>query len=108
MSDGVEHCVNVFDREQGLRLCKFTSVGDVDGKFNGPSGLAVDKAGHVMVCDTDNHRIQVFKLNGEFAAKFGRRGSKLGEFNQPCGLAVFSDGRIVVSDDENHRIQIFE
>lgn len=108
VSDEEEHRVNVFDGEQGIFLCKFTSVGDADGQFNGPTFLAVDKAGHLMVCDTGNHRIQVFKLNGEFVAKFGTVGKELGEFDSPSGIAVLSDGRIVVSDRENHRIQIFE
>lgn len=61
-----------------------------------------------MVCDIVNQRFQVFKLNGEFVAKFGTRGSKLGKFKNPCGIAVLSDGRIVVSDAYNHRIQVFE
>ena len=108
VSDYEEHCVKALDREQGIVLCKFTSAGDADGQFKEPTGLAVDKAGHLMVCDTGNHSIQVFKLNGEFVAKFGTEGSELGEFESPTGIAVLSDGRIVVSDSENHRIQIFE
>ena len=103
-----EDCIKVFDRGQGIFLCKFTSVGDADGQFDQPSLLAVDKAGHLMVCDAGNHRIQVMKLNGEFVAKFGTQGSELGEFDGPSSIAVLSDGRIVVSDTENHRIQIFE
>jgi len=108
VSDWNEDCVKVFDREQGTFLYKFGSVGDGDGQFISPSCLAVDKAGHLMVCDEGNHRIQVFKLNGEFVAKFGSQGSEVGEFNFPSSIAVLSDGRIVVSDCMNNRIQIFE
>ena len=108
MSDVEAHCVNVFYREEGKFLCKFTSVGDADGQFNEPGCLAVDKAGHLMVCDGGNHRILVLKLNGEFVAKFETQGSELGEFETPCTVAVLSDGWIVVSDAENHLIQIFE
>ena len=108
VSDYHEDCVKVFDREQGTFLYKFGSVGNGDGQFKHPSCVAVDKAGHLMVCDENNHRIQVFKLSGEFVAKFGSQGSELGEFNLPCSIAVLSDGRIVVSDYANHRIQIFE
>ena len=61
-----------------------------------------------MVCDTLNHRIQVFDLSGKFVAKFGTKGSGMGEFNQPALPAVLSDGKIVVSDLNNSRIQIFE
>ena len=61
-----------------------------------------------MVCDTDNHRIQVFELNGKFVAKFGTQGNKLGEFNCPFSVAVLSNNQIVVCEWGNHRIQIFE
>ena len=61
-----------------------------------------------MVCDTFNHRIQVFDLSGKFVAKFGTKGSGMGEFNRPVSAAVLSDGKIVVSDNNNSRIQIFE
>ena len=108
VSDEDQHCVKVFDREQEMFLFKFGRLGDGDGQFSQPRLLAVDKAGHLMVCDTCNHRIQVFKLNGEFVAKFGTQGSEVGEFKYPCGIAVLSDGRIVVSDTKNHRIQIFQ
>ena len=61
-----------------------------------------------MVCDNDNHRIQVFELNGKFVGKFGIRGSNLGEFSCPWSVAVLSNNQIVVCDNNNHRIQIFE
>jgi len=108
VSDAEDHCVKVFNGEQGIFMCKFRSVGDDDGQFSEPCYLAVDKAGHLMVCDSSNHRIQVLKLNGEFVAKFGTRGRELGEFDAPGCIAVLSDGRIVVSDSNNHRIQIFQ
>ena len=61
-----------------------------------------------MVCDSKNHRVQVFDLNGKFVTKFGSEGSGRGEFNYPVSTACLSDGRIVVSDNNNHRIQIFD
>ncbi|XP_078364721.1 E3 ubiquitin-protein ligase TRIM71-like [Oculina patagonica] len=107
VSDFYENCVKVFDRD-GTFQFKFGNFGRGDRQFNNPGYLAVDKAGHLMVCDEGNHRIQVFKLNGEFVARFGSKGSEKGEFNTPSSVAVLSDGRIVVSDYYNHRIQIFE
>ena len=61
-----------------------------------------------MVCDSYNHRVQVFELSGKFVAKFGSKGSERGEFNCPFSTASLSDGRIVVSDVKNYRIQIFD
>ena len=59
-----------------------------------------------MVCDSQNHRVEVFELSGKFVTKFGSEGSGRGEFN-PFSTAI-SDGRIVVCDCNNHRIQVFE
>jgi len=67
----------------------------------------VNKAGHLLVCDSGNHRIQLFELCGKFVTKFGTKGNEIGEFNTPVSTAVLNDGRIVVSDF-NHRMQIFE
>ena len=68
----------------------------------------MDKAGHLMVCDMLNHRIQVFDLSGKFVAKFGTKGSGMGALNAPVSAAVLSDGKILVSEISNSRIQIFE
>ena len=77
-------------------------------RFNEPFCLSVSKAGHLMVCDTENHRVQVFELSRNFVAKFGTKGIGIGEFNTPVSTAVLSDGRLVVTDFCNNRIQIFE
>ena len=70
--------------------------------------MLINKAEHLMVCDTKNNRIQVFEVNGKFLGKFGFKGNKIGQFNGPSSSAVFSDGRMVVTDFHNHRVQIFE
>ena len=106
VSDREEHCIKVFNLTDGDFLYKFGKKGE--GEFNGPGCLSVNKAGQLMVCDTGNHRVQVFELSGKFVTKFGLRGKGIGEFNRPVSTAVFSDGRIVVTDFNNHRIQIFE
>ena len=67
--------------------------------------LLMNKTGHLVVCDSFNHRIQVFDLSGKFVAKFGTKGSGMGEFKTPVSAAVLSDGKIVVSEINNSRIQ---
>ena len=61
-----------------------------------------------LVCEELNHRVQAFKLSGEFVTKFGAKGTRAGEFNVPGSTAVLSDGKIIVTDYNNHRVQIFE
>ena len=69
---------------------------------------SVTPSKHLLVCDEDNHRIQVFELDGRFVGKFGTNGSKLGEFKDPFSVAVLSNDQIVVCDKNNYRIQIFQ
>ena len=61
-----------------------------------------------MVCDEENHRVQVLDLSGRFVTKFGCEGSGKGEVKWPVSTAPLSDGRIVVCDKENNRIQVFD
>ena len=61
-----------------------------------------------MVCDSGNHRVQMFELSGKFVKMFGKYGSGIGEFNLPVSTAVLSDGRIVVTDRGNDRIQMLK
>ena len=102
VSDNFDHCIKVFDTE-GDFLYKFGNEGEGDGEFNGPRCLSVDKAGHLMVVDSANDRVQVLQLNGKFITKF-----KLLSGGLPISTAVLSDGRIVVSVLRDSRIQIIK
>ena len=108
VSDWGGHCIKVCDLN-GNFISKIGKEGIRDGEFNHPCLLSATKAGHLMVCDSGNDRVQLFDLSrGKFVAKFGNEDSSIGEFNRPGSTAVLADGRIVVSDCNNHRIQIFE
>ena len=62
-SDNGDNCIKVFDR-QGKFLYNLGMRGAGDGEFNLPRYLSVDKAGHLLVCDSWNNRVQMFELNG--------------------------------------------
>ena len=87
--------VNMFRGGKGL----------VRGQFDFPRGIAVDRAGNVIVADTTNCRIQRFTATGAFLNMFGESGFRPGEFKEPNGVAVDSRGNIYVADVGNHRIQ---
>ena len=38
--------------------------GSGPGQFSTPRGVALSSDGDIVVCDTDNHRLQVFRPNG--------------------------------------------
>jgi DNA-binding beta-propeller fold protein YncE len=91
-------------------LFSFGKNGKGDGRLNNPTGIACDNYGHIYVCDTYNHRIQVFKfkfLKAEFLFSFGKNGKEDGQFNFPKGITCDHFGNIFVCDTWNDRIQVF-
>ncbi len=82
------------------------SIGD--GQFQAPEGITIDPVFAIIyVADSENHRIQVFDLEGQFVRKWGAFGSIPGQFYIPVGLAIDNAGLIYVTDVLNHRIQVF-
>ena len=102
VSDNGDHSIKLFNTG-GDFLYKFGNEGEGDGEFDNRYCLSVDKAGHLMVCDGTNCRVQVLELNGKFITKF-----KLVSGGLPTSTAVLSDGTIVVSDFRDYRIQIIK
>ena len=110
VSDNGDHCIKVFNTG-GDFLYKFANKGKGDGEFDRPHCLSVDKAGHLMVCDYGNDRVQILELNGKFVANFGLIRDLIGtieEFVGPVSTASLTDGRIVVSDYSDDCIKIIE
>ena len=85
----------------------FGSFGNGNGQFSYPRGLAINSKGNILVCDSQNHRIQIFNSEGNFVSKFGSFGNGIDQFNFTYGIAINSNGNIIVCDN-NHRIQIFD
>lgn len=94
------------DRNGDL-IFRVGDLGNGNGFFNEPTGVAVDKQGNIYVADTANHRIQKFSSGGQYLLQWGEPGSNNGQFKSPHGLAVDSFGNVLVADTGNHRIQKF-
>jgi DNA-binding beta-propeller fold protein YncE len=77
-----------------------------NGKFFGPTNVAVDREGNIYVADTLNYRIQIFDPSGKFLRAFGAQGDRPGEFIRPKGIAVDSEGHVYVADAEFNNFQI--
>ena len=99
VSDREAHLVKVYN-STGKFLYEF-------GRYH-PTGLAVDKTGHLLVCCGDMHRVQVFTLDGKFVTRFGEHGAEeLGQIERPTSVAILKSGRIVVCEFGNNRLQLF-
>ena len=89
-------------------------LGNAQGQFTAPHGLAVAPDGSLYVADSNNHRIQKFDASGKFLLEFGtfsgpnNANPASGTFNEPWGVAVGPDGNVYVADTWNHRIQKFD
>lgn len=86
------------------------------GQFDRPGGVAVDAGrGLLYVSDTNNHRLQIFRLAEagsalppRFAKAIGRQGNAPIEFERPGALALDGRGNLLVVDAGNHRVQVFD
>ena len=76
-------------------------------QFNSPWGIAVSGGGEVFVCDSGNHRIQVFSVEGKFFHTNGSYGNGNGQFSYPSGVAVSGGGEVFVCEQSDHRVQVF-
>ncbi|MGH9039191.1 MAG: SBBP repeat-containing protein, partial [Acidimicrobiia bacterium] len=85
-----------------------------DAGLRAPRTLAVDGVGHVLVTDTENHRIVRIEPSGTMSvvAGTGRAGdagdggpATAAELQDPHGIAVDRAGNIYVADSPNHRIR---
>ena len=103
---GVQNGLNEFQICTGR--CQAGLVGDGNGQFRSPNGVAVDASGNVYVADTQNHRIQKFNSSGNYLTQWGSQGSGNGDLDVPWGVAVDTSGNVYVADYSNHRIQKFD
>ena len=95
---GDAHCrIMAFDTGDLVPKYEIGRAGSADGQFGGPVGGMVAYGGELFVCDTANHRIQVFSLEqrGKFVRTIGTRGTEPGRFESPCAVAAAGDVLLV-------------
>ena len=134
MVDAEAHYVLGLAREIGrsVVLGVADEAGDSDDRLRAPTGVAVSADGTtVLVSDTGNHRIQVFRLDSDFVGGGLARGggvpggtsgatllATIGEtgvpgaddahLDAPARLAFGRDGRLYVADAGNHRVLAYD
>lgn len=88
-------------------------LGTAPRQFNQPRGLAISATGDLYVADSNNNRIQVFRLRGlVLKAIWGKQTGitppPAGEFNHPWDVAIDQPGNVYIADKGNHRLQKFD
>ena len=107
ITDWESHGLSKFSDSDGKLMKSVGGQGGRTGQFYYPGGIALSHDNKLFVCDTFNHRIQVFDTNLKFVFCFGKVGSGEGEMSWPYDLSFDPAGSVYVADSANHRVQVF-
>ena len=100
ISDGYgNERVHMYD-PRGEYLKSWGSPGVGDGDFNLPHNIRVHTDGRVFVSDRENHRVQIFDLDGKHLETWA-------DFIQPTGIHIDRAGAIYVAELRN-RLSILD
>jgi DNA-binding beta-propeller fold protein YncE len=106
LADTANHRIAVFTTD-GQFLRNMGSVGDGPGQFRFPYGLVMDAAGHLIVTEFGNNRVQwIDKSTGHGLRTWGHPGREEGQLAYPWATAVDKAGRAVIVDAGNNRLQV--
>ena len=86
----------------------FTTWGEAgagEGQFNEPNGIGIG-GGMIFVTDRDNHRVQVFDLEGKFVRQWPVEGWE--RFHYPDVVYDDAAKRVYVSDGKSNSILAFD
>ena len=96
----------VMANSEGNTIIHTGRLGRQPGNFNFPNGIRMSKDQDIFVCDSNNHRIQVFSTDLTLRRVIGNMGYGKREFSQPYDLAFDEEGNLYVVENGNHRIQV--
>ena len=95
------HVIKAFDASNTF-LYRFGKKGNQEGQFNSPRGMCLDGSKNLLVCDSDNNRVQRFSLDGRF------RGKTTVPLQSPLHIVTAPDGRILVTSLKAKKIYILK
>jgi hypothetical protein len=102
VADEDYHRLQVIRLSDGACLRTIGSEGSGAGQFNSPQGVAFDSAGHIIVADTWNLRVQVLRYSdgslrtiSSYCSGPGCSGP--GQFKYPDGIVIDGQKHIIVS-----------
>ncbi|XP_064112578.1 RING finger protein nhl-1-like isoform X4 [Macrobrachium nipponense] len=107
VADAGNHRIKVFNGLTGERELMFGSRGKHKGQFESPESIVVDAEGFMLIGDSGNGRVQVFRPNGNFVRFLGSRGNNHGEFGWVSGVALSKSFDVVVTDFKNNLVAVF-
>jgi gliding motility-associated-like protein len=85
-------------------------AGNLLNLLSSPTGIYVDAAGNVYVCDTDNNRVMKWApgaTSGVVVAGGNGNGEALNQLTNPLDVCMDCQGNFYISDTYNNRIQLW-
>ncbi len=97
--------MHMFDADRHF-LRQWGQHGDQPGEFSRAMSLTLC-GGKVFVCDTANHRVQCFTLEGDFIRVIGGPGTEDGQLKFPHDIAVGPNETLLICEYGNNRLSRF-
>jgi tripartite motif-containing protein 71 len=119
VADAWDHMISIHRNSDGVELSSFGGFGTANGQFKQPHGIAfhygtdrtTNTDDRLYVVNTNNFRVDVFDVQGDFLFKFGSKGSNCGAgqlVGDMRGLAVDqANGFVYVVDAAGNKIHKF-
>jgi tripartite motif-containing protein 71 len=110
VADTWDNMISVHRNSDGVELFSFGSFGTANGQFKQPHGIAfhygndrsTNADDRLYVVNTNNHRVDVFDVQGNFLFKFGSKGAN-------CGSSQFvGDMRGLAIDQTNDLVYVVD
>ena len=92
----------------GEFISQWGELGDGEGQFELPWGIAIGADLKVHVADWRNNRVQVFDKDGNFEKMIGSSGKEKETLQRPSAVSVNSKNEIFVADWGNERVQVYD
>ncbi|EFC47015.1 NHL repeat domain-containing protein [Naegleria gruberi] len=115
LQNSSKHIIEIIERQfdQKKNQYEWKSIKVIENeedKLKYPFGLVVDSVSlNIIVCDSLNHRLMVFKQDGTLLKVFGSKGRETFQLSTPMGLCINKlNGELLVADSENHRILCYK
>ena len=96
----------VMANSEGKTIIHTGKFGPQPGNFNFANGIRMSKDQEVFVCDSNNHRIQVFNTDLTLNRIIEKVGFDKGNFFKPFDFVFDKEGHLYVVENNNHRIQV--
>ena len=85
----------------------FGNYGSYPGQLDTPQGISFTPTGDLLVADTGNGRVQIFRDGGSFLRTIPAEG-ETNPMRRPRRAVMAQDGRIFVADPAAHHVFIFD